>query len=405
MKRVATALAVLLFLAGVVTEPAATVLQRATPAPVTIPFEIANRHIIVPVRVNKSRPLSFVLDTGAHVAIVRMNVAKELGLSLSGSVNVGGAGAGTQTGSRLKDATWSLIGLERFSQPVTLALPFPDLPSGLGRDADGIIGGEFIRQFVLELDYQARVITLHDRATFQYNGRGETLPLDFDSNGHPVVAATVTPIGGTPIEGRFLLDVGSGLALALHSPFALQHKLPGPQLKTIRAVGAAGAGGQSLGRLGRVASLQIGSFTIANPITMFSEDKAGAFANPNLAGNIGAQIASRFRTFLDYGRRRMILEPTPALNEPFDRSFSGMALRAEGADYRTFLVREVLEDSPASEAGIVAGDVVTSIDGMAAESLTLTTIGEMLEKPVARELTIRRGEQLVKITVKPRPLI
>ena len=98
----------------------------------------------------------------------------------------------------------------------------------------------------------------------------------------------------------------------------------------------AGAGGRSFGRLGRVAALQIGPFTINNPIALFSQDKAGAFADGSLAGNIGAQIASRFRLFLDYGRRRIILEPSPTFADPFDRAFSGLSVRAEGPGLRTF---------------------------------------------------------------------
>jgi len=126
---------------------------QSTPAtPVTIPFELTMRHLIVKVTVNNSRPLSFVLDTGASVAIIRMSTATELGLSLYGEVNTGGAGAGRQAGQRVKDATWSLVGLNGFSQPVVWALPLPNVSTGLGRDADGIIGGEFIKQFVMELD-------------------------------------------------------------------------------------------------------------------------------------------------------------------------------------------------------------------------------------------------------------
>src|SRR4029453_17949476 len=145
----------------------------------------------------------------------------------------------------------------------------------------------------------------------------------------------------------------------LHSPFVAEHDLPGGQVTTIRAIGMAGAGGTSVGRLGRVAALQIGSFRIEDPITLFSQDKAGAFANASLAGNIGAQIASRFRMILDYGRNRVILEPSPAFSEPFDRAVSGIAVRAEGSDYHTFRVREVLEDSPATEAGIGVDHVIT----------------------------------------------
>src|SRR5262245_65571585 len=61
--------------------------QSTTRPAVTIPFEGANHLVIVQAKVNNSRPLSFVLDTGADAAIVRMATAVELGLSLEGSVN------------------------------------------------------------------------------------------------------------------------------------------------------------------------------------------------------------------------------------------------------------------------------------------------------------------------------
>ena len=385
--------------------PPAALLQQAPAAAVSIPFELATRHVVVTVTINKSRPLAFVLDTGANRAIVRLNVAKELGLSLYGSVRTGGAGAGNQAGQQVRDATWSLVGLETFAQPVSLALPFTDLPSGLGRDIDGIVGGEFIGQFVVELDYQARTITLHDPKTFRYNGRGESVPIALNSNGHPVLNATVTLPGGKAIEAPFVLDIGSGLALALHSPFVAEHKLPAPDSKTIRVIGMAGAGGRSHGRIGRVEALTIGRFTIKSPLAMFSEDKAGAFASASLAGNIGAQIASRFRMFLDYSRQRLILEPSPTFADPFDRAHSGIALRARGSDFRTFVVHEVLEQSPATEAGIEVGDIIAAIDGTPAASFTLSAIAEMFEKPGTYELTIRRGDQIVKAMLAPKRLI
>lgn len=400
---IASLLTSLLPVATLERTPAAALQSTAIRA--TIPFDLVIRHVVVRVTVNGSRPLSFVLDTGASTAIVRMETAKELGLSLYGRVNTGGAGAGTQAGQLVKGATWSLVGLDAFSQPVALALPMAILPAGLGREIDGILGGEFIKQFVVELDYQARSLKLYDRRAFRYDGKGETLPLEFTPNGHPIVTASITPPGGKPIEHRFMLDIGSGLALALHSPFVAEHNLLEGQSSTIRAIGLAGAGGVSIGRLGRVSALRIGSFTIDNPITLFSQDKGGAFANASLAGNIGAQIARRFRMILDYGERRIILEPSPAFAEPFDRAISGLAVWAEGANYRTFRVREVLEDSPASEAGIAEGDAIIAIDGVGADNLTLAAINEMFDKPAAYELTIRRGEQVIKRTLTPRRLI
>ena len=400
MTRRAVAAIAPLLLAGTL---APSAIQVTATRPVTIPFELVNRHVIVKATVNKSRPLSFVLDTGANLAIVRSDVARALNLRLAGSVTSRGAGPGVQAGNRVSGATWSLVGLETFAQPVAFALPLPELAPALGTDLDGIVGGEFIKQFVLEVDYQARAIRLHDPSSFTYAGRGETLPIEFTPGGHPVVTATVTP-ADTPIQRKFMLDIGSGLALALHSPFVREQNLPGQQ-KTIRAIGAAGAGGRSAGRLGRVNALQIGSFSIRNPITLFSEDTAGAFADASLAGNIGAQIAMRFRTFFDYGRRRIIVEPSPAFADSFDRAFAGVALRAEPPGYHTFRVNALLEDSPAAEAGLAAGDVITAVDGTAASELTLTAVNDMLEKPIARELTVRRADKTLKVTITPRRLI
>ena len=381
--------------------------QTSAPArdALTIPFEPSIRHILVKATVNHSRPLSFVLDTGASVALVRTDVARELGLQLGAPVKVGGAGPGTQSGYFVSGATWSLVGLEDLALPVNMALPLPELPRALGRPVDGIIGGQFIRQFVVELDYQARLMTLHDPATFTYTGPGESIPIEFVSGSQPTISATVTATGGQPLTGRFLFDVGSGQALILHSPFVTQHQLLRDDSHTIRPIGGAGAGGPPEGRLGRTESLRIGSFTLNRPITMFSKDKAGAFANAALAGNIGAQVAMRFRLFLDYRNRCIIFEPAATYGEPFDRAFSGVALRAYGDDYRTFRVIDVLERSPASAAGIKKDDVIMAIDGVPADQLRLWMINDMFERPNAYTVTILRGNRTLTVNLTPAKLI
>src|SRR5262249_185988 len=69
--------------------------QSSSRAEVSIPFELVLRHIVIPVSVNKSRPLSFVFDTGNKVGIIDTERAKELGLNLQGQVRIGGAGSQT----------------------------------------------------------------------------------------------------------------------------------------------------------------------------------------------------------------------------------------------------------------------------------------------------------------------
>ena len=379
--------------------------KAASSVRATIPFELNNKHIIVKAKVN-GQPITFVLDTGDQVAIVDLDFARRMNLSLSGEVRVGGAGAAISTGAMVQNATFTIDGLEGFSQPVRMALPLGKVLSPrAGRDFEGIIGQEFIRQFVIEIDYQAQVLRLHDKEKFVYNGAGESIPIKF-MHGHPILEAEVTPVGSTaPLKGKFVLDTGAGLALALYSPFVSEHGLLGPDTKTIRSLGGAGAGGETSGRIGRVTELKIGNYTIKSPITMFSQDKAGAFASDQLAGNIGARVANKFRLFLDYDRKRIIFEPNSTFAAPYDHAQSGISVVAEGGDYRVFRIRAVLEDSPASEAGLLKDDVITGVNNQPATELTLSKLNELFEHPVPYKLTIRRGEQTLQLTLTPRRLL
>jgi C-terminal processing protease CtpA/Prc len=78
---------------------------------------------------------------------------------------------------------------------------------------------------------------------------------------------------------------------------------------------------------------------------------------------------------------------------------------AEGGDYRVFRVRAVLENSPASEAGLQKDDIIADVNGKAATEFTLTKLNEMFERPVPYKLTIKRGEQTLQLTLTPRRLV
>ena len=138
-------------------------------------------------------------------------------------------------------------------QGLISAQRFPD-------DFDGIIGSDFIKQYVVEVDYQNRLLKLHDKDKFAYSGAGESIPIQLNQMGYPLLDGEVTPTNGESIKGKFVLDLGSSGALVLMSPVVTQHNLLGNGMKTIKALGVGGAGGQSNGQIGRVRSLQIGNF-------------------------------------------------------------------------------------------------------------------------------------------------
>lgn len=182
---------------------------QKTAEPVVIPFELANRHILIKASINNSAPLWFIFDTGDKVAIVDSTRARSLGLNLQGEINVGGAGEGSLKGSYVREASLDVLGVDGHPQPVVLAIPLSRMAPRFGHDVDGIIGADFIKQFVVEVDYQARVLRLHDKDKFVYSGTGESIAVSFINGGHPTISAEIIVPGRPPLNGRFVIDIGS----------------------------------------------------------------------------------------------------------------------------------------------------------------------------------------------------
>ena len=72
--------------------------NRQLDAPISVPFELVTRHIMIPVSVNGGAPLWFVLDTGDKVGIIDLDHATRMKLTLDREVQVGGVGAQRLTG-------------------------------------------------------------------------------------------------------------------------------------------------------------------------------------------------------------------------------------------------------------------------------------------------------------------
>ena len=80
--------------------------------------------------------------------------------------------------------------------------------------------------------------------------------------------------------------------------------------------------------------------------------------------------------------------------------------RREGDDFKQYVVNEVIEHSPAGEAGVREEDVLAAVDGRPASSLTLEEVRALLRREgEERVLTFRRGDQTLNFRIKLRRLL
>lgn len=359
-----------------------------------IPFELVGNHIYFHGRVNNSAPLWFLLDTGAAASYLDARQAKALGLGVQGEsktvvINFPGV--------TLHNQTFSI-------QPLGFGIYD-------GHAVDGLLGYDFISRFVVEINYANRTINLFGPQSYKHLGAGEVIPLimlEDDSGGKvPLVRARVTQLGRDPIEGKFIADTGVRSSLSFNSPFVAANKLLQFSPKTIQApLGGGSMVRESRQPVGRVPELQLGSFTFKNSVAIFFLDKTGVLASPEFDGVIGAEILRRFRVVFDYSRRQMILEPNRQVSTPDEYDMSGMLLTAEGNDFKTLKVRQLIEDSPATAAGVREGDLIAAVNGTATSKLSLEQIRRMFKmNGKSYLLSIKRGSERVQIRMRLRRLI
>lgn len=282
-----------------------------------IPLEIDNNIILMLVRVNGSQPLKFIFDTGASASLLNQSKATELGLKAKGRASGDATGGKIQV-SLIRGVSLSVEGAEVSNQTIaSMRIPTPP-----GFEFDGIVGFDFINQFVVEIDYRSKTMNLYNPRTYTYSGSGEVIPLILDGRRIPHAHANLSLEGRTPVRAELEVDTGADGTFVINTPFVRKHGLLAAVPKTV-AADRNGAGGQQKVLVGRAKSVQLGRFIIKDPPVALSFDTEGSGASEESDGVIGGEVFRRFKLILDYSRKRMILEPNEDFDDPFDIENTG----------------------------------------------------------------------------------
>jgi hypothetical protein len=358
-----------------------------------------NGNALLKVRVNNSLPLNFTLDTGSDVfAILTSNQANSLGLIARNKYKVGiAANVGEIEAATIPSANLSMPGVEALNQRIEVIMS--DDATANESKIDGVLGLEFLKKFVVEVDYEAQTLTLFAPEKYEYKGTGEVIAIKI-KDGTPMVRLKMTTSGGKSIEDYFEVDNGMSATLALRTPAVKKYGLLA-QTQTIEAPIDIEAGGEYRRRLGRLKSLQLGHFIIENPTVSLSENVEGE------GGILGEEILRRFKVIFDFSHHRMILEPNSHFKEPYEEDMSGISVTPEeNSGVKVFRVRQVVANTPGSDAGLQADDLITAVDGQPAATLTEGRIERMfMQEGREVDLTIRRSEKQVRVRLKLRRLI
>jgi len=282
---------------------------------IEIPFEVEGNWMVIPVSVNGSSPLRFVLDSGASATVFyNSKAANSLNLKITGTMPVRGAGGGGATSevSIAENVNFNVGGI-KFSDGRLAVRTSPSGSPSLG-GRDGVIGRIVFATLVVEVDWEKRVIKLHDPAKYKYSGKGTVLPLTFDEGGRPYTMAAVNVTGDKKVPVKLVVDTGGGHTLQLDLGSKPEIQLPEGARKTVLGRGGSG---EITGHTGRIKNFEFGGQMLKDVSTDFPDASSGTAGIGGRQGNLGGGVLRRFKVIYDYSRKQMIVEPNKFAGEPF----------------------------------------------------------------------------------------
>ncbi len=377
-----------------------------------IPFEYKNNMIIVNVLFQKTFPLKFIFDTGAeHTILSRKEITDILGLQYQRAFKLVGADMSQDLTAHLVMGTHMEIGkkmLLPFQPILVLEDDYFRFEEVTGLKIHGVLGADIFRTFILKINYQRQVITLMKPSWFNEKKPVEdftAIPIEITKY-KPYINCPLKIYQDSSINVKLLLDSGATIALILNTNTHDNLKLPPNVLSGNIGLGL---GGFLEGFMGRVESLTLDEFYFKEVLTNF-QDLPPQIDTSLLNGRngiIGNQILSRFTIIIDYWNEMLYLKP----NRNFDASFkydkSGAVIIAGGIQLNQFIVHDVIENTPASIAGLRVGDEIRNINWTPAAFFSLRDIISLLSRKEGKKIRmiVKRNGVRHKIVFRLKKLI
>ncbi|WP_210463956.1 aspartyl protease family protein [Rufibacter roseolus] len=363
---------------------------------VRIPFQLVHNLIIIPIKINNSNPLNFIVDTGVdRTLLMEIGQFDTITLNNVEKLFLRGLGSGEGINAMLSSGnSINFSGVESKNQKVLmLEENIFNLSSRLGLNIHGIIGYPLFRDFVVEIDYENKVMTLFKPGTYPAKraSKSKVVPLEIEAS-KPYVKVQANFPDGSKHALRLIVDSGMSTSMLLYPPTLPDVKIPE---KRIEAYLGRGLNGDIHGEIARLETLELGEFTLNRPPACFPDTMSirHALGLNNRNGNLGADILQRFKVVFDYQNSRMLLQPSNMYKKPFYYNLSGLELLSPIPGFNFYTIAQVIPNSPAQKAGLEPGDAILSINGVKCIDKTLGEILEMFQNYPRRRLQLRISRQ------------
>jgi len=367
---------------------------------ISIKFKTSSNLIIIPVAINNSDTLNFILDTGVRYPIItELPFVNKLNLNYLQPISVKGLGEGEQlTAYKSGNNTINIEGMVAFNQEIHMIINENfQISHILGIPVHGLIGFNLFKDYVVKIDYDQHIINLTKPEYFAYKERERdiVLPLTLEQ-GKPFVTTNIVTDKNEDVQVKLLVDTGASDALWLSTNSDSRISLPENNIETFLGRGLSG---DLYGKKGRIGAIWVGPLVLYEPIVAFPDNEMvdRLIGDNDRNGTLGAEILRRFYVTIDYPGKRLILRPNANLKDEFNYNMSGLEVINPMPGAPIFLVSDIRKNSPAYYAGIQQDDQIIAINNSSNKTLTLNDINLLFQSQEDKRIKmtiLRNGEHI-----------
>ena len=329
----------------------------------SVPFQHVGSLVILPISINGSIPLNFVLDTGSpYTIITNLDAIRHFQLKKGESISVSGLGRDIQTIEAYSSKGNTIELGKAVSNHTDIVLIFEegfDLSGRFGIPIYGIIGYDILKDFTVEINYSKKKISFYKPEFFhsKKNLRKYTA-LSIEIKGKKPYLKLHSQISGKEAELNLLVDTGSTDALWLFEKENIQ--IPENHIEDYLGYGL---NGEIHGKKTRISHLTIGNYELENLTASFPDSiSVSNLIRKNRNGTVGAEVLRRFNTVYDYHEKKLWIKKNRYFKDDFHYNLAGLELYQPYADLPYLEVAYVRKDSPADLAGLKKGDAIRLVN-------------------------------------------
>jgi hypothetical protein len=405
------------------------------PNKVTIPFQLINNLVFIPINVNGVE-LTFLLDSGVKETVLfSLEDKNEVSLRNIEKIMLRGLGSEeAMEGLKSVGNVLDVKGMESRNHLLYIIVNQDfNLSSHVGIPINGIIGYSFFKNGLVEINYEKKKVIFYKNSRKnrrRIERKHKKVPITLEE-AKPYINAKVV-IDREAIPTKLLIDVGNSDAIWLFQNVSDKIKVPTSNFDDYLGKGFSG---DVIGKRARIVEFLISDFKFIAPIVAFPDSSSIKHVTlvPDRVGSVGGEILKRFSVVFDYPNEYLYLKKNGNYADPFFYNKSGVEIRHSGVqwvketiqlntstvytDYSVankgnntsgfkykfelkpiFEIANIRINSPAAKSGLRVGDIIVSINNRLAYKYTLEKINLLVRSETEEWITIvvERDSQLLK---------